>query len=162
VSVSAFPALRLLFSEGNHIRVRGRDLDVTLGEGGRNLSHLDGFNEVDVRLTDSRIGPLAMSMFALQRHNGGPTYQVTLLATVSGADLSAYIAGRIGGPLGALFGGTAARAIPNSARAIPIDAQLELRTENGETKVVSGTADVAGIPLGPLAVAVTNAVVSRL
>jgi hypothetical protein len=162
VSVAAVPAVRLLFYEGKHIRVRGRDLDVTLGEGGRNLSDLDGFDEVDVRLSNSRVGPLVMSDFGLQRHNGGPNYQVTLVATASGADLSAYIAGRLGGPLGALFGGTAARAIPDSGRRIPIDAQLVLRTENGSTKVVSGTADVAGIPLGPLAVVVTNTVVSRL
>jgi hypothetical protein len=162
VSASAFPAFRLLFSEGKRIRVRGHDLHITIGEGGRDLSHLDGFDEVDVQLTNSTAGPLVMSDFALRRGGGSSTYQVTLVATVTGADLSAYIAGRLGGPLGALFGGTAARAIPDSGRPIPIDAQLDMQTENGSTRVVSGSAQVAGIPLGPLAVAVTNAVVARL
>src|SRR3712207_7644126 len=51
VDIDALPAVRLLFSKGKRIEVRGERLDIPLeGESGKAFGDLDRFAKADVRL----------------------------------------------------------------------------------------------------------------
>src|SRR5215217_4094352 len=66
VSLSAFPAVRLLFDDGSRITVTGRGLDLTAESGnGEVLSNLDGYDRVAVNLDHFRAGPFALASFDL-------------------------------------------------------------------------------------------------
>src|SRR3712207_1638943 len=65
--VSAFPALRLLFGDGDRIEAEASGLDLELEERQKVLERLDGFGEVDVRIDDSTVGPIEISSFRLVR-----------------------------------------------------------------------------------------------
>src|SRR3954469_17325612 len=62
VTLSALPAERLLFTEGDFARVRARGIELPLVRpGGKVLGELDGFDDVDVRISDSHAGPFVIS-----------------------------------------------------------------------------------------------------
>ncbi len=160
VSVSAFPAERLLFGDGESIEVRGEDLKLEVVEDVEVFSKLDGFDEVDLSITDSTFGPFEISSFDLTR-TGDEPYRLTSSTEASVADLGEFGAeslgipgsGVIGGLLG-LFGG--------SNTAVPVELDMELSSEDGNVEVVSGGGTVAGVPTGPLAELIVGAVVSQL
>ena len=52
--------------------------------------------------------------------------------------------------------------MPGGAAPVPIDLDGELEAKDGEVKMVSGDASVAGLPAGPAAVLITNAILSDL
>jgi hypothetical protein len=162
VSLSAFPAARLLFGDGDRIEIRGGGLRTELESGAQPLSELDGFDEVDVRVTDFRAGPFDADGLDLTRTGKGETYDLRIDASASARDLSSYAASRFGGPLGDLIGAIAGEALPFGGRPIPVAVDARVRSDGGRTRLVSGGGTVAGLPAGPLAEAILGAVIARL
>lgn len=161
VKLSALPAARLLLGDGDRIEVRGSDLDLDLEtEDPEVLDRLDGFDEVNVELSDFRAGPFDVMSFEMIREGDGP-YAVRSTSATTAADLVDYGADALGlggGPLLRFFAGRA----PLGSRAIPIEVNMEMESDEGRISVVSGSGSVAGYPTGPLAQYITAAIVARL
>ena len=163
VSLSALPAARLLGSDGDRIEVRGQALDIELGgDRERVLDRLDGFDEVDVELTDLRAGPFRGETFSLARARDSSTYSLRLSAVVTGRGLAEYAASSIGGALATLLRDLTSDEFPLEREPIPVKLDAELLSRDGRAEVVSGGGSVAGIPAGPLAEAMAEAVAARL
>ena len=160
VSLSAFPAVRLLFGDGKRIEVRGDGLDLALERRTEVLDQLDGFDEVDVRLDDFRAGPFDMRAFELTRDGSGATYHLVSKGSSTAAAVAGYGAERLG-LLGGPFLSALARQLTGN-RPFPIDLDMQLRSEDGRVVVVSGGGTIAGVPAGLLAQAITTAIVVRL
>jgi hypothetical protein len=161
VSVSAFPAARLLFGDGSRISVKGSGLDLALAEpGGGVLDRLDGFDRVDVELSAFHAGPFAVSSLRLTRDGGSAPYRLASRGQATLAALATYGADRLGVPGAPLLGFVTHRALGD--RPIPVALDVELESERGRVVIVSGGGTVAGYPTGPLAELITSAVVVRL
>jgi hypothetical protein len=161
VSLTATPAARLLLGDGDRIEVRGSDLDLDLiTDDPQVFDRLDGFDEVDVELSDFRAGPFDIDSFQLSRDGGGP-YTLSSTSSTTAADLADFGAdslGLAGGPLLRFFAGR----VPLGTRPIPIRLEMEMESNDGRISVVSGGGTVAGYPTGPLAQFITAAIVVRL
>ena len=152
VDIDAFPAVRLLFKDADLVRVRARGIELPLVDPGeRVLAEVDGFDEVDVRATDSRSGPLRFDELTFTRAEGARAYRTTLAGTVAPRDLGAWAGDRMAGPLGGLFGGLAGNALPYGDRPMPLDLDETIRSADGRPQAVTVDGSVAGIPAGPLA-----------
>ena len=161
VNVEALPAARLLFDHGDRIEVRGTGLDLELDEERpRILEKLDGFDDVEVTLDDTRAGPIEVRRFELTRSGSAP-YDVVAQGRTTPGDLASYGATRLGLPVGPLLDYVTGR-VPQTARPIPVRLDMRIRSENGRAIVVSGGGTVAGFPTGPLAELITEAIVVRL
>jgi hypothetical protein len=161
VTLSATPAGRLLWGDGDRIEVRGSDLDLDLTtEDPQVFDRLDGFDEVDVGLSDFRAGPFDVASFELSRDGSGP-YSVRSSSSTTAAELLDYGADALGLPGGPLLGFFAGRA-PLGGRSIPISVDMQMESDDGRISVVSGSGTVAGYPTGPLAEFITAAIVVRL
>jgi hypothetical protein len=163
VELSALPSPRLLFREGDSLKVRAvgivtGPLDVNANS---TLSDLDGFGSVDVQVIGMRTGPLTISRLTLQRDGGDQPYRATVQATVTPADLSSYAGQQLGGGLGAFLGGIAGGMVPGSGTAIPIDVEALLRSDGGRTRAVTVNGTIAGLPAGPLVEALAAALAGR-
>jgi hypothetical protein len=164
VDLDAVPALRLVASDGHSISIRGRGLGVDLAELDPNqelFDKLDGFDRVDIALADVRAEPFSVRRFDLVRSEGAKTYRLAVAGTTSARRLSRFAASRLPGLLGPLLFG-ATRTLGLGPRPIPFDLSAELESEGGRATVVSSSGSVAGIPAGPLAELLANAVISRL
>lgn len=160
VSVSAIPAARLLFDDGDRFQVTASGLDLDLDERIEVFDRLDGFGEVDVAVTDTDAGPFAVESFALTRMAPAP-YRLVSSSTTTAADLAAYSAATFGfaGPLA----GIALDEVFETADAtIPIELDMALTSDGGRIEVVGGGGTIAGFPAGPLAELITAAIVVRL
>jgi hypothetical protein len=159
VSISAFPALRLLFGHGDSLRVDGHGIDLPT-EGEHNLDRLDKFGEVHLRLRDSRAGPVAIRSFLLDKGDGRKSYDARLSGATTPRELAAFLGSRAGGPLGGLFGDLAAGTAlgGGSSSRVP----LELRASVNQGRVASASGTVAGVPAGPLIQLVLDAVLRGL
>jgi hypothetical protein len=161
VTLSATPAARLLWGDGDRIEVRGRELNLDLTtEDPQVFDRLDGFGEVDVDLSDFRAGPFDVMSFELTRGGSGP-YTVRSSSSTTAADLLDFGAdalGLAGGPLLRFFAGRA----PLGSRSIPVTVDMEMESDDGRIEVISGSGTVAGYPTGPLAEFLTAAIVTRL
>ena len=158
VDIDAFPAARLILKDGDLVRVRARGIElprVKLGE--RVLRDVDGFDEVDVRATDARAGPLRFDVLTLSRTDGSRTYRTTIAGSVAASDLGAWAGDQIGGPVGGLFGGLAGSALPGGDRPVPVDLDATIRSDGGRPRAVTVEGSVAGIPAGPLVEALAQA-----
>ena len=152
VDIDAIPAIRLLVKDGGLVRVRARGIELPLVDPGeRVLAEVDGFDEVDVRATDSRSGPLRFDELTFTRAEGARAYRTTLAGTVAPRDLGAWAGDRMAGPLGGLFGGLAGNALPYGDRPVPLDLDATIRSADGRPQAVTVDGSVAGIPAGPLA-----------
>ena len=160
VSLDAFPAARLLFEDGDRIEVRGNGLDLDLQRETNIFDNLDGFDEVDVSLTDYRAGPFQIRTFELTRDGPEATYHLVLAGSATPADIATYGAARLGLVGGPLLGAIAAQL--GGKRPVPIDLDMQLRSEDGRVVVESGGGTVAGLPAGLLAQVITSAIVVRL
>jgi hypothetical protein len=163
VDLSALPAPRLLFKEGDSIRVRAHGIAVPLtGLGSREaLKDLDGFDSVDVRATEVKVGPFTIALLSLARKTGEGTYTARITATVTGADLSKFAGRTLGGGLGGFLSGLATSAMPGADTEIPIDLKAVLRSDEGRARAVDVQGNVAGFPAGPLVEAVIAALAGR-
>jgi hypothetical protein len=164
VELSAFPALRLLWDDGESIDIRGGGLRLNLEDEPIDaFGRLDGFDEVRLALTDVEAGPLVVDSFDLRRREDDDTYSLELAGETSPRELARYLGGQAGGTLGGLLGEAFAGAVvPASGTPLPLRLEAEIRSEDGHAETDEASGSVAGIPAGPLAVLVANAVVRRL
>jgi hypothetical protein len=154
VELHALPSLRLLFTEGDSARVRARGIELPVGSpGGKVLGQLDGFGEVDVRVTDSRAGPMRLSELTLTRGSDDEPYRTTIKGSITAQDVGAFV----GGFLGGLAGGM----LPFGNDPVPIDLQATLRSDGGRPRAVAVHGSVAGVPAGPLVEALAQALAGR-
>jgi hypothetical protein len=160
VTLGAFPAARLLFSDGERFEVSGRELELALDPAERVFDRLDGFSRVDVAIADSTAGPIALERFELSRDGDGP-YALVASGSTSPSSLVDYgIEAEIPG------GGIADLVLDlfgvETNAVLPIELDMELSSDDGRVRVVSGGGTVAGVPTGPLAELITAAIVVRL
>jgi hypothetical protein len=156
VSVSAFPAARLLFGDGKRITVTGSGLDLGLEQRTDVLASLDDFDQVDLHIRDFRAGPFSVARFELTRPGPSAPYHLVSRARTTPAAVTSYGASRLGVPGGPLLGFFTRQAVGN--RPIPIALDMDLRSDGGRVVVVSGGGTVAGFPTGPLAELITSAI----
>jgi len=159
-SLSAVPAARLLWGDGDRFEVSGSGLDLELTRDAEVFDRLDGFGDVRVDLADFRAGPFEVSSFELTRDGSRP-YSVRSSSTTTPANLLDYGAEQLGiggGPLLRFLAGQT----PRSDLPIPIELEMEMESDDGRVQVVSGGGTVAGFPTGPLAELITAAIVVRL
>ena len=163
VELSAFPAARLLFGHGDRIEVHGRGLHLATSAGqASNLDQLDHYDHIDVRLQDSRIGPVSARNLIIRRDGSFP-YRVRTSGSTSLAALADVGATKLGLLEGAALRLGTRRALGARARQpIPLHLHMSLSTEDGRLVVVSGSGSVAGVKTGPLAALITSAVAVRL
>jgi hypothetical protein len=155
-TVKAVPAVRLVFGDGDRVSARAIGVRLDLSRRERPFRKLDGFSEVDIGVTTSHIGPLAIDRMTLTRDGSGP-YRFTWNGSVSLADIAGFGAGQLGA-LGAVAGPLAAGSLPNASKRLPIDLDMAIKSEDGRVRVVSGGGTFAGVPTGPLAELLTAAI----
>jgi hypothetical protein len=161
VELSAVPAIRLLAGHGDRIEVTGSGLEVDFEDPDEDaFEQLNKFDEVEIELTDVDADPLEVSSFRLEGLGDG-RYRIETDATASLQELG-RVAGEQFGPLGGLIGSIVGGSAPLSAAPVPIRLDGELEAQDGEVEMVSGDASVAGLPAGPVARLVTNAILSAL
>ena len=163
VSISSFPAARLLFEDGDSFKVEGDGLRIDPEEDTDALERLDGFGDVSIKLDDLAAGPLSVKSFLLERDGDGPEYEVAMDATTTPREVAAFLGSRAGGAFGEVLGDFAGGTLPDGGEteiALQIDAVVESRNREVVVRDVTGT--IAGIPSGVLAKLVVDAVVSRL
>jgi hypothetical protein len=161
VSLEAFPAARLLFDDGERLSVSGSGLDLPLEQQADVFEKLDGFDRVDVSLTEFQAGPFDVASFDLTREAPSAPYRLVSSSVTTPGELAEYGASTLGLPGGPLLRFLADQA-PGGKRTVPIDLDMELRSDSGRLVVVSGGASVAGIPTGPLAELITTAIIVQL
>ena len=164
VNLSAFPALRLLADDGEKIEVVGSGLELDLeDEPVEAFEHLDGFDEVRLALRDLEAGPLLIDSFELQKGEEDETYTLELEGETSPREIAAYVGGQAGGTLGSVLGDAFADAVlPNPGATVPLSIDAVIRSEDGRAQAESASGTVSGIPAGPIAEIVADAVVRRL
>ena len=161
VSLQAFPAARLLFGEGSRLSVTGSGLALGVQQQSNVFDKLDGFDRVDVNLTKFHAGPFAIANFDLERPAPSAPYHLVSSSRTTPGDLAQYGAARLGLPGGPLLRFFTDQAL-GSNRQIPIELDMELRSDGGRVVVVSGGGTVAGYPTGPLAELITSTIAVRL
>jgi hypothetical protein len=163
VSVSAFPAPRLLFRDGDSLVVRGEGTSVDLTGREKVLDRLDGFDSVDVRMTKVEAGPLDLSSVALVRGEGDSSYRVRVDGQTSPRDVAGFLGSQAGGLFGGVLGDLAAGRLPGGgAERVPLHVTADVESRDGEVDVTSADGSVAGVPAGPLAEIVVQAVARQL
>jgi hypothetical protein len=162
VTLGSVPAFRLLFGDGERFEVRAREIDLELDPNEQVLEQLDGFRIVDIAIADSKAGPILLDDFALHRDGAGP-YELTAHGDATASELIDYgvegfdlpAAGSLTSMALDLFG-------VDTDIAIPIDFDMELVSDGGRLRVVSGESSVGGVPTGMIAELITNAIVVKL
>ena len=153
VKLSAFPAVRLLFSDGSKLDVEGRDLRLPAEPEGGELDSIDGFNEVRIALDDTRAGPIDIDQFRLTRQDGERDYSMQFAGMANPRELGRML----GGALGELGAG----AILGNAD-VPVSLSATVRSDDGRARAIGVQGSVAGIPAGPLAELALDSVLRRL
>ncbi len=161
VSLQAFPAARLLFGDGTRLSITGSGLDLGLQQQSNVFDKLDGFDRVDVNLTDFHAGPFAVANFDLTRPAPSAPYHLVSSSRTTPGALAQYGAAQLGLPGGPLLRFFTDQALRGN-RPVPIDVDMELRSDGGRVVVVSGGGTIAGYPTGPLAELITSAIAVRL
>lgn len=162
VSLSAMPALRLLFEDGDRLAVNASDLELEVEERTDVLGRLDGFDAVEVSLTDSRTGPFELESFNLSRDGADP-YRLVSSGRTSAQALAEYGFDSLGLPGGGLADMFLDRVLGERGDAdVPVELDMELTSDDGRLRVISGGGEIAGFDTGPLAELVTTAIVVRL
>jgi hypothetical protein len=163
VEIHAFPATDLLGGGGDRLKIRGNGLRFDLPAQDEHVfRRMDKFDEVDTELTDFRAGPFAVGRFTLTREKPGRPYRLTLEAQSTARELTEYGGGLVAGPLGDFVGGIGGRLLPLGDEPIPVSIDAQLRSDNGQAKVIDASGDIAGIPAGPFAEALAGAVAAVL
>jgi len=162
VNLSAFPALGLLFGRGGELDVTARGLSVDLDPDQTDaFQQLDDFSEVSILVLDSRAGPFTITRFTVRRV-ADQVYNVSVAGDGTAGDVARYAGSRLGGGLGQALAGLATSALGGFDRPIPFDASMQIVTASGTPEARNVTGAVAGLPAGPLAEVVANALLSGL
>jgi hypothetical protein len=159
-SVDAFPAALLLAGDGDSIEVTGSGLDLDIDPEEEVFKRLDGFDRVDIALTEFTAGPFDVDSFALERDGAG-AYSMQSALTTTGSALLAYGAERLGVPGSSLLP-LITGASDDANAPIPVDLDMELESDDGRVVVTGGEGEVAGYPAGPLAELITSAIVVQI
>jgi len=159
-SVEAFPAALLIAGNGDSLEITGSELELDVDPEEKVFDRLDGFDSVDIELTDFRAGPFAVDAFALTRDGSG-TYSMQSQLTTTGSALLQYGAERLGVP-GSSFLPLITGDNEEANAPIPVDLDMELESDDGRIMVTGGTGEVAGYPAGPLAELITTAIVVQI
>jgi hypothetical protein len=164
VSVGAFPAVTLIGGSGSELKATGRGLTFDLDDRREDpFGRLDGFEDVDLALTDVEAGAIRMSDFELRREGRDAEYVMRVSARATPVELARELGGAAGGPLGALVGSLATGILPGSGSTeLPLDLDARVRSRDGRPEVTDARGSVGGIPAGPLAEVVLGAVLDRL
>jgi hypothetical protein len=165
VDVKAFPAVRLLWGSGDRLEIRGRNLQINLAERTDDpLGRLDGFDEVDIDLTDLTAGPVRVQAFSLVKNEADTSYYLRMEAETTPNSIAESVGGTLGGDFGSALAGAAADALLGGGEVdVPIDVEGQVSRGNGGTLDVDAVeASVAGIPAGPFAEAMVQSVLERL
>jgi len=164
VSLSAIPSFALLAGHGSRFEARGSGLVLdTEGRREQPFERLDGFDEVSIDIARSQAGPVRIEELALDRDAEQEPYRLGLEATTNPRELAGDIGSRAGGPLGALAGELAGRALPGGgATELPVRIDAEVESDGGSVRVLEASVSVAGLPSGPLTEIVLAAVLERL
>jgi hypothetical protein len=162
VDMSAIPALRLLFRHGDKLSMRAQGLSVDLDANQKDVfKQLDNFDEVTVAVSDSRAGPFTVRSFWI-RGTGDHSYDVIIAGDGTAGDVARYAVGRLAGGFGQALAGLAAGALGSAERPIPFNARMKVDTSGGQVSARDVIGEVAGLPAGPLAQIVANALLSAL
>jgi hypothetical protein len=159
-SVEAFPAAALALGEGDALEVTGSGLDLEIDPEERVFERLDGFDRVDIALSEFSAGPFDVDSFALER-DGAEAYSMQSELTTTGSALLAYGADRLGVPGSSLLP-LITGASDEANAPIPVDLDMELESDDGRVVVTGGEGEVAGYPAGPLAELITSAIVVQI
>ncbi len=162
VTLGSVPAFRLFFGDGERFDVRARELELDLDEQKPVLERLDGFASVDVVIAESSAGPIDLESFELHRDRSGP-YRLTAHGQTSASSLIDYGVDGIDLPAAGGIAGMAMDLLGiDTDFVVPIDFDMEVVSDEGRLRVVSGGGTVGGVPTGPLAELITNAIVIKL
>jgi hypothetical protein len=164
VSIGAFPALTLVAGRGKELKGTGDGLKFDIDDRREDpLGKLDGFEDVNLRLTDTEVGAIRMSEFDLRRDGRDSEYTMRVKATATPRDLAAQLGSTAGGPLGGLVGSLGAQLLPGSGSTeVPLEVTARVKSEDGRADVTAAQGTVAGVPAGPLAEIVLGTVLDRL
>lgn len=164
VDASAFPAVRLLWGSGDRLEVRGRGLRVNLAERADDpLGRIKGFDEVDIDLEDLTAGPVRVQAFSLVRNEDDTSYYLRMEAKTTPLALAESVGGSLGGDIGSQIAQAGAALIGGGEVDVPIDVEGQVsRGDGGRLDVDAVEANVAGVPAGPFAETMVQAVLDRL
>jgi hypothetical protein len=160
VNIDAVPAVRLLFDDGDRVEVRAADVEIPIEDiQGRSFKQLDGFDEVDVRLADSTVGPFSAEEVRIERGEGDDAYAFKFNGTTSAAQVGDFALSGLPPLLRSTLTALAGRA---GERELPIRLDVALRSEGGRARVVGGSGTFAGLPLGGFALGIAGAIIGRI
>jgi hypothetical protein len=160
VNIEAVPAIRLLFDDGDKLEVRAQEVTIPLEDiQGKSFKELDGFDDVDVRLSSSQVGPFFADEVTIERGEGEELYAFTFRGSTSAAEVGEFALAGLPPLLRAALTALAGRA---GNQELPIRLDVDLRSEGGRASVVGGSGTVAGLPLGGFALGIAGAIISRI
>ena len=160
VEIDAVPAIRLLFDDGDKLKVKAEEVKIPIDDvQGKSFKELDGFNEVDVRLALSEVGPFFAEKVRIDRAKGEDLYGFTFRGTTSAAQVGDFALAGLPPLLRSALTALAGRA---GKQELPIRLDVQLRSERGRARVVGGAGTVAGLPLGGFALGIAGAIISRV
>ena len=160
VNIDAVPAMRLLFDDGDRIEVRAKDVEIPIEDiQGRSFKQLDGFDEVDVRLLLSTIGPFFAEAVTIERGEGEDLYAFNFRGSTSAAQVGNFALAGLPPLLRSALTALAGRA---GEQDLPINLDVDLRSESGRARVVGGGGTFAGLPLGGFALGIAGAIIARI
>jgi hypothetical protein len=164
VDVKAFPAVRLLWGSGDRMEIRGRGLQIDMAERTDDpLGRLDGFDEVDIDLEDLTAGPIDVQAYSLVKNEDDTSYYLRMEAETSPSALAESVGTEVGGGFAGLIAGATEAFLGGGEIDVPIDVEGQVsRGDGGTLDVDAVEASVAGIPAGPFAEVMVQAVLERL
>jgi hypothetical protein len=116
---------------------------------------------VTIDVGDSRAGPFGINRFHVRRI-APRTYNVAITGNGTAGDVARYAGSRLGGGFGQALAGLATSALGGFERPIPFDARMQIVTSSGAPQAQAVEGSVAGLPAGPLAQVVANALLNGL
>ena len=160
-SLSAVPAARLLWGAGDRIAIdaTGLDLEVTTTQDPVVFDDLDRFDDVEIVIRDSSMGPVQMSNFVLTR-NGDEPYSLEATGDTSVSDLAEFGAETLDFPGADILGGILN--VATGGTEVDVDLDMKVESDDGRVHVIEGGGEIAGIPTGPFAAFITSAVTIEL
>ena len=160
-SLKAVPAARLLWGAGDRIEIDATslDLEVTAADDPVVFDDLDRFDDVQIIIRDSSMGPVQLEEFVLAREGDEP-YSLEATGDTSLSDLAEFGAETFDLPGGDILGGILG--VATGGTEVDVDLDMKIESDDGRVRVVEGGGQIAGIPTGPLAAFITSAVTVEL
>ena len=160
-SLSATPAARLLWGDGDRIEIdaTGLELEVITEADPVVLDDLDRFDGVQIVMRDSRVGPVELDDFILTRDGDAP-YSLEASGTSSPSALAEFGAETFSVPGSDILGGIIG--VATGGQEVDVELDMRMESDDGRIRVIEGGGEVAGFPTGPLAEIITSAIAIEL